>query len=258
MGDAAMNIGAKGRKLIKSWETFIPYCYDDAKPKKPYKGGPVIGCLTIGYGHTAAAGAPIPEAGMVITKAEGDRIFEQDVSAVAKQVSKLVTVKLTQEQFDALVSFEFNTGALGKSTLLKRVNAEKFDQVPAEFMKWVNDNGKVVPGLINRRRAEVALWREIKTDRVAPAATPVDVPQPSKPITKSKIANSAVATGVMGGLEVANQVNTAVQTASATHDSVSLIGTLFSQPSFWIAIGIIVLACGIWYWRDQMLKEEGA
>jgi lysozyme len=255
-----MNVGPKGRKLIKSWETFIPYCYDDAKPKKHYKGGPVIGMLTIGYGHTAAAGDPIPEAGMVITKAEGENIFDRDVTAVAQQVSELVTVDLTQEQFDALVSFTFNVGrgAFARSTLLKRVNAKKFDQVPAEFMKWVNDNGKVLPGLVNRRRAEVALWREIKTNRVASAATPVDVPQPPKPITKSRIANTSVGVGIAGGLEAASQFNQAVSAASTTHDSVGILTALVRSPSFWIAIAIVVMAVAIWYWRYQMLKEEGA
>lgn len=255
-----MNVGPKGRKLIKSWETFIPYCYDDARPKKPYKGGPVIGMLTIGYGHTASAGAPIPEAGMVITKAEGEKIFEKDVTAVAKQVEELVTIEVTQEQFDALVSFVFNVGkgAFARSTLLKRVNAGQFDQVPAEFMKWVNDNGKPLPGLVNRRRAEVALWREIKTDRVASAATPVDLPQPSKPVTKSRIANTSVGVGIAGGLEAANQFNQAVSAASTTHESVGILTALARSPSFWIALAIVLMAVAIWYWRFQMLKEEGA
>lgn len=253
-----MKVGPKGRKLIQSWETFVPFTYDDARKPKPYTGGKVIGTLTIGYGHTAAAGAPVPEAGMKITKAEAERIFDRDIANVAREVTALVTTEVTQEQFDALASFHYNTGALGRSTLLKRVNARQFDLVPNEFMKWVNDNGKVSAGLVNRRRAEVALWRELKTTYVAPANTPVDDPQPPKPITKSRIANASVGVGVAGGLEAANQFNTAVATASATHDSVGILTALVRSPSFWIAIAIVVLAAAIWYWRHQMLKEEGA
>ena len=257
MGDASMKLGPKGKQLIQSWETLVLYTYDDAKRPKPYLGGKVTGVLTIGYGHTAAAGDPTPAAGMKITKAEAERIFDRDIEVVVRQVNALVTQKVTQEQFDALVSFQFNTGGLGRSTLLKRVNAGLFDQVPTEFMKWVNDNGKVSPGLVNRRRAEVALWRQLKTDAVASANTPVDEPASPKPITQSRIANTSVGVGIAGGLEAANQFNQAVTTASTTHDSVGLLKALFSSPSFWIAVFIVVAAAAIWYWRHQMLQEDG-
>lgn len=254
-----MKLGPKGKKLIKSWEELVLFAYDDAfYPPKPYKGGKVKGTLTIGYGHTAAAGDPTPVEGMKISKVEAERIFDRDIQKFVNNVNSLVKVELTQEQFDALVSFDYNTGCLATSTLLKRVNAGKFDQVPTEFMKWVNDNGAVSPGLINRRRAEVALWRQLRTDDVASANTPVDVPEPSKPITKSRIANASVGVGLMGSIEAVNQVNDAVATASATHDSVGLVSALARQPSFWVAIAIVVLAGAIWYWRHQMLQEEGA
>lgn len=252
-----MKLGPKGKRLIQSWETLVLFTYDDAKRPKPYTGGKVTGTLTIGYGHTAAAGAPIPEAGMKISKAEAERIFDRDIEAVVRKVNELVTREVSQEQFDALVSFQFNTGGLGRSTLLKKVNAGLFDQVPAEFMKWVNDNGKVSPGLINRRRAEVALWRQLKSDAVAPANTPVDAPAPPKPITQSKIANTSIGVGVAGGIEAANQFNQAVTTASATHDSVDMLKALFTSLSFWIAVFIVVAAAAVWYWRREMLQQEG-
>lgn len=253
-----MKLGPKGKQLIQSWETLVLYTYDDAKRPKPYLGGKVSGTLTIGYGHTAAAGNPTPVAGMKISKAEAERIFDRDIEKFVRQVNALLTVKVSQEQFDALVSFQFNTGALGRSTLLKKVNAGQFDQVPAEFMKWVNDNGKVSAGLVNRRRAEVALWRQLKNDAVASANTPVDTPEPSKPITKSRIANASVGVGVAGGLEAANQFNQAVTTASATHDSVDMLKALLTSPSFWVAVFIVVAAGAIWYWRKEMLQQEGA
>ena len=252
-----MKLGPKGKQLIQSWEGLVLFTYDDAYKPKPYTGGKVKGTLTIGYGHTAAAGEPIPKAGMKISKAEAERIFDKDIQKYVQDVNGFLTRKVSQEQFDALVSFHYNTGALGRSTLLKKVNAGQFDQVPAEFMKWVNDNGKTLPGLINRRRAEVALWRQLKTDVVASANTPVDEPAPPKPITKSKIANASVGVGVAGGIEAANQFNEAVTTASATHDSVGLLKALFSSPSFWIAVFIVIAAAAIWYWRHQMLQEDG-
>lgn len=257
MGDAAMKLGSKGEKLIKEGEGLVLYTYDDANPGKPFLKGKPKGELTIGYGHTSAAGEPTVVPGMKITKAEAERIFQRDIQKFVAEVNRLVTREVTQDQFDALVSFHYNTGALGRSTLLKKVNAGRFDQVPAEFMKWVNDNGRLVPGLVNRRRAEVALWRGLESDAVAPAAQRVDPPQPAKPITKSKIANTSVGVGIMGGLEAVAQFNTAVSTASATHDSVGVLRLLLTTPSFWLAVFIVVAAVSIWYWRLQMLDEEG-
>lgn len=253
-----MKLGIQGEQLIKEGEGLVLYTYDDANPGKPFLKGKPKGELTIGYGHTSAAGAPKVVPGMKITKAEAEKIFKRDIQKFVDEVNNLVTVEVTQNQFDALVSFHYNTGALGKSTLLKRVNAGQFDQVPAEFMKWVNDNGRMVPGLVNRRRAEVALWRGIESDNIAPAKQAVEPPKPEKPITKSKIANASVGVGIAGGLEVANQFSSAVATASATNDSVGILTALVKSPTFWMALVILALAGAIWYWRRQMLEETGA
>ena len=253
-----MRLGPHGEKLIKEGEGLVLYTYDDANPGKPFLRGKPKGELTIGYGHTSAAGEPTVKPGMKITKAEAEAIFKRDIQKYVNDVNRLVTVELTQNQFDALVSFHYNTGALGKSTLLKKVNAGQFSQVPAEFMKWVNDNGRMVPGLVNRRRAEVALWRSVPVDVLAPASQAVDLPQPEKPITKSKIANASVGVAVAGGVEVANQFSTAVSTASAAHDSVGILTVLVRSPTFWMALVIVALAGAIWYWRAQQLKETGA
>jgi lysozyme len=253
-----MKLGPEGEKLIKDGEGLVLYAYDDANPSKPFLKGKPKGELTIGYGHTSAAGAPKVVPGMKITKAEAEKIFKTDIKKYVDDVNRLVTREVTQNQFDALVSFHYNTGALGKSTLLKRVNAGQFDQVPAEFMKWVNDNGRMVPGLVNRRRAEVAVWRGIEDGSIAPAKQAVEPPKPEKPITKSKIATASAGIGIAGGLEVANQFTSAVSTASATHDSVGILTVLLRSPTFWIALVILALAGAIWYWRSQMLQETGA
>lgn len=255
-----MKLSIQGEQLIKEGEGLKLYAYDDKNPSKPFLKGKPKGTLTIGYGHTSAAGEPKVVPGMKITKAEAEQIFRRDVQKFATQVDALVTREVTQNQFDALVAFAYNVGigAFTTSTLLKRVNAGQFDKVPAEFMKWVNQNGELVPGLVNRRRAEVAVWRGITSDSVAPVSTSVDVPQPEKPVSKSRIANASVGVGLMGGLEVANQFNTAVATASATHDSVGILTVLTRSPTFWIALVILALAAAIWYWRHQMLQETGA
>lgn len=75
-------------------------------------------------------------------------------------VNEMVTVDLTQGQFDALVDFAYNIGigALRKSTLLKLLNDGDYDGAGLEFRKWVKGGGRTLPGLVKRRAAEYELW----------------------------------------------------------------------------------------------------
>jgi lysozyme len=68
---------------------------------------------------------------------------------------------LTQNQFDALVSFAFNVGvaAFLESTLLRLLNGKAYDMVPDQLKRWSRDNGHIVPGLTHRRQKEIDLWR---------------------------------------------------------------------------------------------------
>ena len=79
-----------------------------------------------------------------------------DVGIAERAVLRLISVPLTDGQFDALVSFTFNlgAGALQRSTLRRKVNHGEHESVPAELMKWVWAAGKRLPGLIRRRKAE--------------------------------------------------------------------------------------------------------
>lgn len=152
-----MKTSDRGRKLIEQWE-------EGGTPKlTPYDDG--TGTLTIGFGHTSAAGPPIVSRGMTITAEQADQIFSSDLEKVETSVNTLVKVPVTQNQFDALVSFQFNTGGLARSSLLRLVNS----QAPAEsirsaFMAWTKAHvgGQLVtmPGLVNRRRIEANLFME--------------------------------------------------------------------------------------------------
>lgn len=155
-------INAAGLSLIKQWEGLQNTAYRD-----------VGGVLTIGYGHTSAAGAPKVTPGMAIGDKEAERILKADLAKFEARVERLVKVKLTDNQFAALVSFDFNTGALHKSTLLKRLNKGDYAAVPGELMKWVNAGGRKVQGLVNRRAAETGLWAkgEFVSSNYVPAKT---------------------------------------------------------------------------------------
>jgi lysozyme len=141
-------INAAELQLIKQWEGLKLKAY------RNFAGEP----WTIGYGHTSAAGAPEVYKGMVISEDQAEQILRADLRVFEERVDRLVKVPLTENQFATLVSFDFNTGALHKSTLLKKLNARQYDAVPVELMKWVNAGGKRVQGLVNRRSAEAGLW----------------------------------------------------------------------------------------------------
>ncbi len=140
-------INAAGLSLIKQWEGLKTTAYKD-----------VAGILTIGYGHTSAAGAPKVTPGMAIGDKEAERILQNDLAKFEARVERLVTVPVNDNQFAVLVSFDFNTGALHKSTLLKKLNKGDYAAVPGELAKWVNAGGRKVQGLVNRRAAEAGLW----------------------------------------------------------------------------------------------------
>lgn len=136
---------------IKSWEGLELKAYKD-----------IGGILTIGYGHTSAAGHPKVTEDMVISKVEAEAILIQDLKKYEQCVQSCVEVPLTDNQFGALVSFCYNvgTGSFKKSTLLKKLNQGRYDEVPNELMRWNKVKGKVSVGLNNRRIAECGLWAE--------------------------------------------------------------------------------------------------
>jgi lysozyme len=117
------------------------------------------GRLTIGYGHTNAAADPLKcTRGTRITLAQALTVLANDLAPVETLVTKAVKVPITQHQFDALVSFVFNTGKLTGTGLLGQLNAKNYGKVPDEFMKWVKSKGQTLRGLVRRRQAEVHLW----------------------------------------------------------------------------------------------------
>ena len=115
------------------------------------------GVWTIGYGHTKGV-----KAGMKITLQEAEDLLVRDLKIFEDGVTRYTkSVKLTSNQFSALVSFAFNLGlgALKGSTLLKRVLANPNDpDIERQFKKWVYAGGRVLTGLIKRRAAESKLY----------------------------------------------------------------------------------------------------
>lgn len=144
-----MRISDKGISLIKQFEGMRLTAYQDS-----------VGVWTIGYGWTQPVdGKPI-RSGMTIKEETAERLLRTGLVGYENDVSKLVKVKLTQGQFDALVSFAYNLGvrALSTSTLLQKLNAGDYADAADEFPRWNKAGGKILPGLTRRREAERALF----------------------------------------------------------------------------------------------------
>ncbi|WP_437412776.1 lysozyme [Sinorhizobium meliloti] len=116
------------------------------------------GTLTVGAGHTAAAGPPIPRSGMTVSLTEAINIFRNDLARTESQVDKAIRAVLSQHQFDALVSWHFNTGQIATATLTRKLNAGDVAGAAAEFAHWNKSKGKVLEGLISRRERETAIF----------------------------------------------------------------------------------------------------
>lgn len=139
----------KGIDLIKSFEGCKLTAY-----KCP------AGVWTIGYGHTGKVDGKAVASGMTITAAKATELLRADLSKFEAAVNSYVTAPITQNMFDALVSFAFNCGsvALKSSTLLKKLNAKDYSGAAAEFPKWNKAGGVVLNGLIRRREREQQLF----------------------------------------------------------------------------------------------------
>ena len=139
-------INAAGLQLIKEFEGLRLDAYICP-----------AGVWTVGYGSTGEHVYP----GQTITEPEAEELLRKDLWRFEDAVSSKVKVGLTDNEYAALVSFSFNcgVGALQESTLLRRLNAgePKSRVFNEELPKWVRGGGAVLPGLVRRREAEIAL-----------------------------------------------------------------------------------------------------
>lgn len=151
----------RGLKMTADFEGLFLQAYDDATEHIVRPGGRVHGTLTIGLGHTSAAGPPHVYVGMVLAdEAEAWTILHHDLAPVEAQVKHLVKVRLNQNQYDALVDFQFNCGWLTHPhcSLLEAVNAGKMELAEEDFMLYDRAKGVVLVGLDRRRAAERTLF----------------------------------------------------------------------------------------------------
>lgn len=153
-----MKINDDGLNLIKEFEGCQLNAYKDP-----------VGVWTIGYGHTKGV-----YAGQIITKAQAESYLRQDLAESEKAVEKWNPIyHWNENEFSALVSFTFNCGAGSLNNLLKNGSRTKAEIAKAILLYNKGVNGKTLPGLTRRRRAERALFIEpVKEITTAPSTEP--------------------------------------------------------------------------------------
>lgn len=166
-----MRISAKGLEFIKRHEGLRLTAYQDS-----------AGVWTIGYGHTGRSAPPPVFPNFTITEAEAEDYLRRDLAPAERAVNSLVHVPLTQNQFDALVSWVFNLGEgnLRASTLLRVLNLGDYVGAAKQFDRWVYAGDVKLKGLINRRAEERGLF-ETPDKQVEEAPRPTPSPQPPTP-----------------------------------------------------------------------------
>lgn len=145
-----MILGPKGKALIQSFESLALVSYQDQR-----------GIWTIAWGHTGPNVGP----GQVCTPDQASVWFDEDTQTAVHGVWRTIDIALTQNQFDALVSFTYNVGigSEAHSTLVKLINAGQIQQAADQFLVWDHVNGVENAGLTRRRAAEQALFLDTST-----------------------------------------------------------------------------------------------
>jgi lysozyme len=145
-----MRINELGIEIIKEFEGFSSEVYLDP-----------IGIPTIGYGSTwDAKGDRVTVEHPAITKTEATKLLKREARHVEKAIRRLIKTELTDNMFSALGSFAYNvgTGNLQRSTLRMKLNRGQYEGAADEFPKWRRAGGRILSGLVRRRKAEMGLF----------------------------------------------------------------------------------------------------
>lgn len=156
-----MKTSTTGIQMIMQLEGAIPDVYRDA-----------VGLPTIGVGHLLSqdeissgkielSDGAVLDIRQPLSYSDMHRLLMDDLTSREAAVVAAINVPLMQNQFDALVSFCFNVGnrAFTRSTLVKKINAGEWENIPEQFRRWNKAGGRVIEGLVNRRETEIAMFQ---------------------------------------------------------------------------------------------------
>lgn len=137
--------GPRGRLLIIKFEEFRLNAWQNDEQ-----------AWRIGYNHAG----PDAQPGMTITQEQADQLLTNDLVRIGKGVNALTTVKLNQNQFDALVSYSFNLGLseLQRSMMLRLLNAGNYQAAADQIPRQDRPGSKQTAATLARRKAERELF----------------------------------------------------------------------------------------------------
>ncbi|MCA9340669.1 MAG: lysozyme, partial [Candidatus Saccharibacteria bacterium] len=141
-----MQVSRKGLAELASHEGVVPMPYKDS-----------VGVWTFGVGHTRYAGDPNPAnlpKGVAQKLSYVFEVFARDVQKYANDVSRALKVPVEQHEFDALVSFHYNTGAIARASLMTKLNAGDRAGAARAFMYWTKPKE-----ITARRQKEMELFK---------------------------------------------------------------------------------------------------
>jgi lysozyme len=137
-------INQLGIELIKKWEGLKLKSYKD-----------IVGVWTVGYGHTGLDVLP----NMTITAQQAEDLLKKDLERFERYVNNLQgSTMLNDNEFAALVSLAFNVGSFGPGLRTAIASNDK-PGIASKILLYNKADGKVIQGLVNRRKAEVDLFK---------------------------------------------------------------------------------------------------
>jgi lysozyme len=231
-------ITEEGLSLIRRSEGFRASAYRDA-----------AGVWTIGFGHTSEAGPPRVRSGTRITRKEAMAILARDVETFANGVRGLLKRELAPAQFTALVSFAYNVGLTNfrRSSVLTAVNAGDFDAVPRRLQLWVKCRGRILPGLVNRRAAEAAMF-VAETSASHDPLPPAPIEEPIEPISGTPLRHSSTGMAAL--------LSGAAGLVSSLAASLGEVTEAAVRSPIVIAATLVILAAALWIIRERRLKSR--
>jgi GH24 family phage-related lysozyme (muramidase) len=258
------------KRVTEPWEEYVGYPYDDLVPKQRIDGvlrypeytfdHPPRGTVTIGFGHTDAAGNLKIEPGMRLTREQAEDLALRDIGPCEAAVNRLLKVEVTQHQFDMVIDTYFNCPAAAIAAI-KLFNAGQPDAVPAKLLQYVSTRDKRtgqlvrMEGLVNRRNAEIA-WGNTP-DEVEPPPAPnpevVFAPKaerndPPRSILSSKTVAAGGTLATASLAEAADAFNQVLEPLKQVKGSLAALGLsdqlmlAAHEPKFLIAMLAVGLA----------------